>query len=100
MRHTFESQASEPNFSFTCGIDGCPQMFQCCSSIRSHICRKHRGSERNLSAVAIDEHETTTSYGDVSSINLDDEIVAGIGLGLSVACLTGSNRLARAATSF
>ena len=98
MRHTFESHSSEPNFSFTCGIDGCPQTFECYSSIRSHISRRHGGSERNLPAATTDEHGTTS--GDVSSINLDDETVAGSGLELSVVCPTGSDRLARSAALF
>lgn len=43
MRHSFEAHSSLPNFSFTCGVHGCPQVFTSLSGMVSHICRKHRG---------------------------------------------------------
>ncbi len=41
LRHTFESHSASPNFSYTCGIDGCPQTFHKYSTILSHLSRKH-----------------------------------------------------------
>ena len=43
MRHSFEAHSSSPNFSYTCGINGCPQTFTSFSAIKSHLGRKHRG---------------------------------------------------------
>ena len=43
MRHSFEAHSSSPNFTYTCGINGCPQTFTSFSAIKSHLGRKHRG---------------------------------------------------------
>lgn len=43
MRHTFEAHSSVPNFSFTCGVEGCSQTFSTYSAMKSHLSRRHRG---------------------------------------------------------
>ena len=52
MRHSFEAHSSSPNFSFACGIDGCPQTFKTFSAITSHLRRRHRGTELESAALA------------------------------------------------
>ena len=42
LRHTFQAHSNEPNFLFTCGIEGCHQTFRKYSAINSHLTRKHR----------------------------------------------------------
>ena len=81
MRHTFESHSSEPNFSFTCGIDGCRQTFNKYSSIKSHISRKHRGLERVGILSGTDENTSIVT----SSTNFDDDLDStGDGVDVSV----------------
>ena len=41
MRHTFQAHSNEPNFIFTCGVNGCQQTFKNYSSITSHLKRRH-----------------------------------------------------------
>lgn len=43
MRHSFEAHSSSANFTFTCGVDGCPRSFATLSGMMSHLNRKHRG---------------------------------------------------------
>lgn len=45
MRHTFEAHSSVPNFRFTCGVEGCCQTFTTYSAIKSHLNRKHKGTD-------------------------------------------------------
>lgn len=52
MRHSFEAHSSSPNFSFACGIDGCPQTFTTFAAITSHLRRRHRGVELESAALA------------------------------------------------
>ena len=57
MRHSFEAHSSSPNFSFACGIDGCPQTFKTFSAITSHLRRRHRGTELESAALALTSSE-------------------------------------------
>ena len=41
MRHTFECQASTPNFRYPCGFSGCIQTFATFSGISSHLQSQH-----------------------------------------------------------
>ena len=42
IRHTFEAHSSEPNFTFTCDINGCTKTTSKYSTLMSHLSRKHR----------------------------------------------------------
>ena len=90
MRHTFESHSSEPNFSFTCGIDGCRQTFNKYSSIKAHISRKHRGLERVGILSGTDENTSIVT----SSTNFHDLDSTGDGVDVSVdrACTTDTSQ--------
>lgn len=57
MRHSFEAHSSSPNFSYTCGIDGCPQTFTSLSGMLSHLGRKHRGIDLEAAHIASSEEE-------------------------------------------
>ena len=99
--------SSEPNFPFTCGIDGCPQTYKNYSSILSHISRKHPGthkdSELNLAAAISSAIDDSTS-SDVSSIALDDPITgsgfATVGVGEDARPRGNQSRLTRSAALF
>ena len=93
MRHTFESHSSEPNFSFTCGIDGCRQTFYKYSSIKSHISRKHRGLEHAGILSGTDESTSGVTVDDLDSTGCEEDV--------SVVCATDSqSRLTRSAALF
>lgn len=67
MRHAFEAHSSSPNFSFTCGIDGCPQTFSTFSAITSHFRRKHRGTSAALSSSEPQCFQSSESEGIVTN---------------------------------
>lgn len=74
LRHSFEAHSCDPNFSFTCGVDGCPMTFKTYSSIRAHLSKKHPNSPDPAPAPVIEEEGDSpmdTSTCDVSLLHTE-----------------------------
>jgi len=69
LRHSFGAHSCDPNFSFTCGVDGCPMTFKTYSSIRAHLAKTHPHSPDPAPCPVIEEEGNglmDTSTCDVS----------------------------------
>ena len=64
MRHSFEAHSSSPNFSFTCGIEGCSHSFTTFSAVTSHLNRKHKGVDLDSAAfvASCDDQQSHMSH--------------------------------------
>ena len=72
LRHTFQSHSNEPNFLFTCGVEGCQQTFRTYASICSHLNRKHRHA--NLEEVQSEVIAGTSTYLSNEINNIEDNV--------------------------
>lgn len=69
MRHSFEAHSSSPNFSFTCGIDGCSHSFTTFSAVMSHLNRKHKGVDLDSAAFVASSDDLQQSHSYESQSN-------------------------------
>ena len=72
LKHTFQSHSNEPNFLFTCGVEGCQQTFRTYVSICSHLNRKHRHA--NLEEAQSEIIAGTSTYLPNEINNMEDNV--------------------------
>ena len=72
LRHTFQSHSNEPNFLFTCGVEGCQQTFRTYASICSHLNRKYRHA--NLEEAQSEIIAGTSTYLPNEINNMEDNV--------------------------
>ena len=76
LGHIGRVHSHSPNFSFTCGLDGCLTTFKSYASLKKHIQRRHKNkvdpigpAEESTSSILTDDNEQE----DADDCDVDDE---------------------------